>query len=878
VEDLDIMYRNPLEKIEEAIKFEQAEFDRTKVLNLLFWKDKIQCMMKVVRVESYHPASGTVRITRDSLLYPLYLKEKNEEYVYTNLKDYFSRLVQTHADRTMLLCWVEHFIIKEEYKKAQHKGTSKHILKQIKKVQNLKSSKADKSIINREENILSNLKKDYKVASGGEDWEPPEFEVAENHSYSDIYENENPDPIVKEIFEKYKKQGLKRRYMQELLDFERNMFQYVRLAYERMFGYSWISMENRAANAKKAALISEEIRKQGDKVRDLKSSKADKSIIDQEVNVLLSLKSDYKNATGRDWKPTDKVASTESNTTSENKEVLKAEKISEEIRKQGDKVRNLKISKADNSILAQEVKILLSLKSDYKNATGQDWKPADTKVASTKNNTTSENKEVSKAEKISEEIRKQGDKVQNLKSSKADKSIIDQEVKILLNLKSDYKNATGQDWKPADIKVVSTESNTTPENKEVSKAEKISEEIRKHGDKVQDVRRSEIYKSLKDHEEMMLLMTDYKKATNKDWKFANSDAPSKKEKQNIPKSGKTSKKEVAKNANSKEADSSKTGTRLGLEAKKEENFNDWYSQVITKSGMIEYYDVSGCYILRPWSFSIWKIIKEFIDKKITDSGVQECYFPIFVTRSVLEKEKAHIADFAPEVAWVTKYGENNLAESIAIRPTSETIMYPAYAKWLKSDTELPLRLNQWNNVVVSAIIDVFFLSQFLLQLFYLCLQRWEFKDPKPFLRTREFLWQEGHTAFATKEEAEEEVLMILDLYARVYEDLLAVPVIKGRKTEKEKFAGGDYTTTVEAFIPTNGRAIQGATSHYLGQNFSKMFNIQVEGIADGEEKTFVYQNSWGLTTRTIGVMIMVLSLCAHTHTQNMIFYISYALL
>lgn len=136
-------------------------------------------------------------------------------------------------------------------------------------------------------------------------------------------------------------------------------------------------------------------------------------------------------------------------------------------------------------------------------------------------------------------------------------------------------------------------------------------------------------------------------------------------------------------------------------------------------------------------------------------------------------------------------------------------------------------------------------------------QRWEFKDPKPFLRTREFLWQEGHTAFATKKEAEIEVLNILDMYAFVYEKMLAVPVVKGRKTEKEKFAGGEYTTTVEAFIPTSGRAIQGATSHHLGQNFSKMFNVQVEGIEGGNEKTFVYQNSWGLTTRTIGVMIMV---------------------
>lgn len=183
---------------------------------------------------------------------------------------------------------------------------------------------------------------------------------------------------------------------------------------------------------------------------------------------------------------------------------------------------------------------------------------------------------------------------------------------------------------------------------------------------------------------------------------------------------------------------------------------------------------------------------------------------MFVPKSALEKEKEHVEGFAPEVAWVTKSGTSDLQEPIAIRPTSETIIYPAYSRWIRSHRDLPLRLNQWTNVV-----------------------RWEFKHPTPFLRTREFLWQvfilfilqEGHSAYATKEEADNEVLEILDYYASVYEELLAVPVIKGRKSEKEKFAGGLYTTTVEAFIPTNGRAIQGATSHCLGQNFAKMFNI-----------------------------------------------------
>ena len=271
---------------------------------------------------------------------------------------------------------------------------------------------------------------------------------------------------------------------------------------------------------------------------------------------------------------------------------------------------------------------------------------------------------------------------------------------------------------------------------------------------------------------------------------------------------------------------------MGITCGKEENFSLWYQQVLTKSEMLDYYeDVSGCYILRPWSFIIWKEIQRFFDDAITEMGIEPAYFPMFVSQRALEREKDHVEGFAPEVAWVTKAGNSDLNEPIAIRPTSETVMYPAYAKWIQSHRDLPLRLNQWCNVV-----------------------RWEFKHPQPFLRTREFLWQEGHTAFATKPEADQEVLDILDLYSRVYTDLLAVPVIKGTKSEKEKFAGGLYTTTVEAFIPTTGRGIQGATSHCLGQNFSKMFNIVVEGL--DKEKTHVWQNSWGITTRTIGVMVM----------------------
>ncbi|KAL8680774.1 MAG: hypothetical protein Q9186_003062 [Xanthomendoza sp. 1 TL-2023] len=277
---------------------------------------------------------------------------------------------------------------------------------------------------------------------------------------------------------------------------------------------------------------------------------------------------------------------------------------------------------------------------------------------------------------------------------------------------------------------------------------------------------------------------------------------------------------------------------IGIDVSKEEDFSGWYQQVLTKGEMLDYYDISGCYILKPASFFIWEEVQQWFNKKIKSIGVRNCSFPMFVSQDVLEREKAHIEGFAAEVAWVTHAGDSKLDKKIAIRPTSETVMYPYYAKWIRSHRDLPLRLNQWNSVV-----------------------RWEFKHPQPFLRTREFLWQEGHTAHLTEQDAGTEVLQILDWYASIYEDLLAVPVIKGRKTEKEKFAGGLYTTTVEGYIPSNGRGIQGGTSHCLGQNFSKMFGITVEdpSAKEGEKKAplHVWQNSWGLSTRVIGVMVMI---------------------
>lgn len=291
-------------------------------------------------------------------------------------------------------------------------------------------------------------------------------------------------------------------------------------------------------------------------------------------------------------------------------------------------------------------------------------------------------------------------------------------------------------------------------------------------------------------------------------------------------------KALAKKSAPSSAAGKKGANRDGMEASKEDDFGSWYSQLVVKSELIEFYDISGCYILRPWSYAMWDSIREFLDAEIKKLGVQNAYFPLFVSKKRLTTEEDHLEGFAAEVAWVTRSGQSELEEPIAVRPTSETIMYPAYAKWIRSHRDLPLRLNQWSNVV-----------------------RWEFKYPTPFIRSREFLWQEGHTAFATKPEADVEVLQILELYRVVYEDLLAVPVIKGTKSAKEKFAGGLYTTTIEGFIPANGRAIQAATSHCLGQNFSKMFKIEFDAGEGGMQ--YAWQNSWGLTTRTIGVMVMV---------------------
>lgn len=258
-----------------------------------------------------------------------------------------------------------------------------------------------------------------------------------------------------------------------------------------------------------------------------------------------------------------------------------------------------------------------------------------------------------------------------------------------------------------------------------------------------------------------------------------------------------------------------------------------YITALQNAEMFEYSDISGCYVLRPNSFQIWENIKLEIDKEFKKVGVKNAYFPLFVSKKSLEIEENHIEGFAPEVAWITKCGntEINKCDQFAVRPTSETIIYPHFCKWITSHTQLPFIINQWCNIV-----------------------RWEFKDPVPFIRSREFLWQEGHSAHKTYDDAQQYSINILKIYEKVYGNLLAVPVIPGTKTEKEKFAGGLETTTVEAYIPSTHKAIQAATSHNLGYSFAKMFNILYND--ENMEKQHPCQTSWGFTTRSIGVMIM----------------------
>ena len=269
---------------------------------------------------------------------------------------------------------------------------------------------------------------------------------------------------------------------------------------------------------------------------------------------------------------------------------------------------------------------------------------------------------------------------------------------------------------------------------------------------------------------------------------------------------------------------------VGLTVKKE-NFSEWFQQLIIKSELADYTAVSGCMVFRQKSYAMWEKIKDYVDKKLRKIGIKNVYFPLLIPEKFLIKEKEHVKGFAPEVAWVTHTGDSKLNERLAIRPTSEAIMYPSYKKWIRSYRDLPLKLNQWNNVV-----------------------RWEFKNPVLFLRTREFLWNEGHTAFASEKEAIKEKNQILKIYQETLKELMALPGFTGRKTQKEKFAGARNSWSIEHILP-NGKAIQGPDFHDDGQNFAKAYNIKF--LDKNEKEKYVWQNTWAITTRMLGIMFAV---------------------
>ena len=262
----------------------------------------------------------------------------------------------------------------------------------------------------------------------------------------------------------------------------------------------------------------------------------------------------------------------------------------------------------------------------------------------------------------------------------------------------------------------------------------------------------------------------------------------------------------------------------------ETDFAQWYTDVVKKAELIAYSSVKGCMIIKPAGYAIWENIQKSLDAKFKETGVENLYMPMFIPEGLLQKEKDHVEGFAPEVAWVTYGGLNQLQERLCVRPTSETLFCDFYANEIQSYRDLPKVYNQWCSVV-----------------------RWE-KETRPFLRSREFLWQEGHTAHATAEEAVERTEQMLNLYADFLENELAIPVIRGRKTEKEKFAGAEATYTIESLMH-DGKALQSGTSHNFGDGFAKAFGIQ---YTDKENKLqHVYQTSWGMTTRVIGAIIMV---------------------
>jgi len=280
---------------------------------------------------------------------------------------------------------------------------------------------------------------------------------------------------------------------------------------------------------------------------------------------------------------------------------------------------------------------------------------------------------------------------------------------------------------------------------------------------------------------------------------------------------------------------------LGITESKEHSTGEWYAEVVQKAGLANYgpEGMSGFIVTRPRGYALWEAIQNELDGRFKATGVQNAYFPMLIPESYLEREKDVVEGFDPEVAWVTHGGYEELEERLAVRPTSESIIAPYLSRWIRSYRDLPMRVNQWCSVI-----------------------RWEATETKPFFRTKEFLWQEGHTAHASEEDAWSETTTRLDQYEAVYEDVLAIPVLRGKKPDHDKFPGADTTTTVEALMP-DGKSVQGATSHYLGQSFAEAFDITFTD--EDEDERVAHTTSWGISWRALGALIMT-----HSDDQGLV--------
>ncbi len=284
---------------------------------------------------------------------------------------------------------------------------------------------------------------------------------------------------------------------------------------------------------------------------------------------------------------------------------------------------------------------------------------------------------------------------------------------------------------------------------------------------------------------------------------------------------------------------SEESQELGITESKSHRPGEWYAEVVQKAGLADYAPMGGFIVTKPRGYALWEGVQDALDGWFKETGVDNVYFPLFIPESYLEREKDVVEGFDPEVAWVTQGGHNELEERLAVRPTSESIIAPFMADWVRSHRDLPLRLNQWCSVV-----------------------RWEATDTKPFFRTKEFLWQEGHTAHETHQDAWEEVWTRLEQYERLYTDVLAIPVLKGKKPEHDKFPGADTTTTVECLMP-DGKSVQGGTSHHLGQSFADAFDITF--VDEDETERTAHTASWGVSWRALGALIMT-----HSDDQGLV--------